>query len=403
MRSEMTSTARAGLNQLFEFIENNNGGVDPRLEHNIEPQVARRIENALFADDGFLNDITLEMVDSPVGEVLSPETGKRLAKRSRSRTGSDAVLPNTKRRPTVLGNFNQRDTYFTLEMELDAMIPWRKLDRILRNKKAYQALMAFVRKQRRDDLITMMWNGQFSAEDTDLDMYPELQDLKRGFVQYAIDTAPEQVVGIKLDDLAPGGYTIDPIRLGPGAGDNGFETIAQLVHFLKNRVIHRNFRSKSTTKAYAGDDLILTDEAKLLGAGAAKPTEAVAAKLLMNTAQVGTYERKKCDHLPSHFLGLVNPEHLQHIVLENSIRARYDDQSQAHKGVISYYYKECDNAIAVPEHFAFVHPDAIELPTGYDADGKATGWAAADIEWKAELPGDLIAAPETTPNGSVVA
>lgn len=389
MRSEMTATAREGLNKIFEFIEANNGGFDPRMEHPIEPQVARRVEQALFKDDGFLSRIKLELVDSPVGEVISPETGKRVTNRTRSQQGSNNALPFAKRRPTILGNFNRRDHYFTLEMKQDVMIYWRVLDRLLREKRTYNAIKAYERKQRRDDLITAMWNGQFAMADTDLDTYPELQDLMRGFPQYLIDVAPEQVHGITLDDTAPGGYTVDEIRIGPGAGDNGFETIAQAVHYLKNKVVHRNFRNKPGTRGFAGDDLIVNDEAKLLGAAAEKPTEAVATEILLKTLAVGSYQRERCDHLPPHFLGLINPKMMQHVVLERSVRAKYDDQNHAQMGVVSYYYKECDNVIAYPEHCAIFHPDSIKVPTQYGANGKATAWGSAET-WKVVPPADAI-------------
>lgn len=374
----MTPNSRIALDKMYAEISKAIGGRNPREVFNIDPKTAQTIEDKVMQSNDFLSKINSMPVDDLAGEILAFGVPRTITRRTNTTQGDGGL-----RRPTDPTSLVARE-YRCREIEQDTLIPWKKVDQWAHLPNFYNRWRGQVRFAQARDLLMIMWNGQKYSEDSDPVEYPELQDMQRGFFQFMIDENPDNVVGITADAAAPGGYTVDEIRIGPGAGDNGFESIDQAMFYLKDTVIHRLYRKRKTLRALVGDEILVKEKARLFGIPDSTPTEKVAREVLLKTMQVGEVERDSSDEFPMRGIFLTELDNLSHYWQRDSIRSQYDEQSHARKGVVNWYYKNCDNVLEVAEAAGCFHPDSIHLPTGYDASGKATGWAAATTGWKVD-------------------
>lgn len=366
-----TTKGRIAMDNMYEFIMQHNGGFDPTKVFNIEPEYAQKIETKLMQDNAFLSQINTMMVDQLMGDVLAFGVPDTITGRTNTLQGDGSL-----RRPTDPTALQQR-SYHCREIEQDAILTWKKIDRWGHLVDFYSRFKASVRFAQQRDMLLMMWNGQGHSATTNKADHPLLQDVMRSFPQYMIEEYPENVVGVNVDPAAPGGYTVDEIRIGPGAGDNGFENIDIAVNYLRSMHIHRLFRKRGSMRALIGDQLLIKDKQQMMGVPNTKLTERVAAQILAKTDAVGETTRAESDELPDHMIMVSELNNFSHYWLEDSVRAQYDEQSHGKKGVVNYYYKECDNVMETAEAAALFHPDSIHVPSGYDENGQATGWMPA--------------------------
>lgn len=371
-----TLKAREALDRMYEFIMQHNGGFDPRQVFNIDPEYAQKIETKLMQDNGFLSQINSMAVDQIKGDVLAFGVPDTITARTNT-TQTDGTM----RRPTDPSGLVKR-SYECNEIEQDSILTWKKIDRWGHLVDFYARFRASVRFAQQRDMLLMMWHGQGVAANTNSTTYPLLQDVMRGFPQYMIDNYPENVLGIVVDAAEPGGYSIDPVHIGPGAGANGFENIDIAVNYLRSMHIDRLFRKRSSMRVLIGEQLLIKDKQQIMGVPNTMPTERVAASILARTEAVGETIRADSDELPDHLIMVSELDNFSHYWLEDSIRTQYDEQSHGKKGVVNHYYKECDNVMEIAEACALIHPDAVRVPGGYDANGQATSWVAATDVWK---------------------
>ena len=377
MSNNMTPLAVSALNHALDIISNQNGGVDATQIHNVEPSIAQSIESRIQQKNAFLQQINVTAVTSISAQVLHFGGDKMITKRT-----STLQPDGSYRRHSNPAELIARD-YFCRDIEQDTLITWDLIDAWAHLPKFYEKLRNHIMSLQARDNLRVMWHGQFAAPDTDETLYPFGEDIQRGFFQYMIEKYPENVLGISPDLTAPGGYTVDEIRLGPGAGDNGFESADDLAFYIRDAMIHKLYRKDKAQRIIVGDKLSFAEKGRLVGSGASAPTEKIASKLLLQQHQIGELERLDVDEFPDHGVFVGVPKNFTHYWQRNSVRAEYNKTSHAKKGIMSHYYKRGDNVLEIVEAAACVHPDAIHIPTGYGDDGKATGWAPAGETWKA--------------------
>lgn len=375
--SGMSPLAQSAMQHAFDIIRAQNHGQDPGRVFNVEPTVAQSIENRIQQKNDFLKLINVTAVRDIAGEVLHFGGDKPITRRT-STLQPDGSL----RRPSNPAELIARD-YMCQDIEQDTLIKWSLIDSWAHLPNFYQKLRNYIMGLQARDNLRVMWHGQFAAADTEVDAYGMLQDVQRGFIQYMIEKYPENILGISPDAAAPGGYTVDTIRVGKGAGDNGYESMDALALHLKDELIDKNYRKNGDLRIITGDKLAFAEKGKLINAGEEAPTEGLASKILLQNQQFGEIRRLDSDEFPDHGVFVCDPKNLSHYWQRNSVRSEYNVQSHAKKGVVSHYYKNADNVVEIVEACAGVHPDALEIPTGYDASGNATGWAKASDTWKA--------------------
>jgi P2 family phage major capsid protein len=359
--------------QIAEEIFSTVGGIygtdNVRKEFAVEPTIVQELETKVKQSNEFLNRISTRGKITMKGQIIAMEGTKPLAKRT-------AVG----RRPTDPTAFTDR-SYENVPVEKDAVISWDKVDEwrgVTENGDIYTEYRDIVTHTMATDILRIGWNGQFHAATTDPDTHTQLQDVHQGWIQYMIENAPEQVIGITLDPTDPRGYTIDPIRIGKDASGNkgDFLTLDELVFHLRQRYIHRLFRRRGDLRVLLGDDLVFHENKKLF-AKVEDPTEKNALQAYLNSQNFGRTLSDESDEFPERGLFLSMVANIERDYQIDSMRRKLNDDDQLAKGIVDYNYIREDYVIPIPEAAVVGHPDAFYL-----WDDIADAWMPAADSWK---------------------
>ncbi|XHF32833.1 phage major capsid protein, P2 family [Pseudomonas chlororaphis] len=218
----------------------------------VEPSIAQELNDAITAKADFLQRINVIPVTEIKGEkvfigVSGPVTGRTNTKTT-DRVAKDAsALENS--------------TYELSSTESDVGLPYAKIDAWAKFPDFHQKYSAAVQKQIALDRIMVGFHGVKAAAQTDIETYPMLQDVNKGWLQQLREQAPQQVL--------KEGNTPGKVTMGPG-GD--YENLDALVHDTKQMVDER-LRDSGDLVAIIGTDLLAADKAKLYAKQGDTPTE----------------------------------------------------------------------------------------------------------------------------------
>ena len=218
----------------------------------VEPSIAQELNEAITAKSDFLQRINVIPVTEIKGEkvfigVSGPVTGRTNTKTT-DRVAKDA---------SALDN----STYELSSTESDVGLPYAKIDAWAKFPDFHQKYSAAVQKQIALDRIMVGFHGVKAAAQTDIETYPMLQDVNKGWLQQLREQAPQQVL--------KEGNTPGKVTMGPG-GD--YENLDALVHDTKQMVDER-LRDSGDLVAIIGTDLLAADKAKLYAKQGDTPTE----------------------------------------------------------------------------------------------------------------------------------
>jgi len=218
----------------------------------VEPSIAQELNEAITAKSDFLQRINVIPVTEIKGEkvfigVSGPVTGRTNTKTT-DRVAKDA---------SALDN----STYELSSTESDVGLPYAKIDAWAKFPDFHQKYSAAVQKQIALDRIMVGFHGMKAAAQTDVETYPMLQDVNKGWLQQLREQAPQQVL--------KEGNTPGKVTMGPG-GD--YENLDALVHDTKQMVDER-LRDSGDLVAIIGTDLLAADKAKLYAKQGDTPTE----------------------------------------------------------------------------------------------------------------------------------
>ncbi|MDI2145491.1 phage major capsid protein, P2 family [Pseudomonas sp. ITA] len=218
----------------------------------VEPSIAQELNEAITAKSDFLQRINVIPVTEIKGEkvfigVSGPVTGRTNTKTT-DRVAKDA---------SALDN----STYELSSTESDVGLPYAKIDAWAKFPDFQQKYSAAVQKQIALDRIMVGFHGEKAAAQTDIEAFPMLQDVNKGWLQQLREQAPQQVL--------KQGKTPGKVTMGPG-GD--YENLDALVHDTKQMVDER-LRDSGDLVAIIGTDLLAADKAKLYAKQGDTPTE----------------------------------------------------------------------------------------------------------------------------------
>lgn len=340
---------------------------------NIAPSIVQTMENRLQQTNEFLKLINVIAVNDVKGQVLGFGKPRSVMKRTTAETGTGFH----KRRPSNPTGLKKRE-YECFSYESDALISWDELDQWAHLKDYYEKYRMAVMVSQATDRLRLGWHGQFFADNTDPVNHPLLEDVQAGWIQYLIDNAPEQVLGISPNALSVGGYDVDPIHVGIGAGANGFESLDALVYHIRQSMLDKIYRFNTDNIAILGDELVSKDNNSLFDA-AISPMERVARAVYLDSQDFGRTSIIRSDEFPERGVFIGQTSLISYYYQSTSIRRKIEDDHEE-KGIVDYNYGRQAYAIEVCEGVAAVHPDAIHLK---DAAG---AWVPASEVWKAARP-----------------
>lgn len=218
----------------------------------IEPSAAQSLNDHISAKSDFLERINIVPVSEIQGEkvmfgVTGPVTGRTNVK-------------TTDREPKDYSNL-ENNTYELSPTESDVGLPYTKLDAWAKFPDFHKRYSNAVQKQIALDRMMVGFHGIKSAAQTDIEAYPMLEDVNKGWLQQAREKVPGQVLSQGLD--------AGRIRLGEG-GD--YANLDALVYEV-TRTIDERFRDTGDLIAIIGSDLLAHDKAVLYAKQASTPTE----------------------------------------------------------------------------------------------------------------------------------
>lgn len=361
----MTPTARAAVDKILRFTAQQSGGQDPTKIFNVSPRIAQTVEEKIRQSNSFWRLINNIGVKEVKGQILGFGVPATITKRT--------TTPNTAgslRRPTDPTGLMARE-YECFETEQDTVISWAKIDSWAHLPNFYELYRNAVMFAQARDRLMIGWNGQANAAQTDAETYSSLQDVNKGWIQYLIDTAPEKVLGLNPDG------TVGTIKLDASAADADFRTLDELVYHLRYDMLDKEFRKRGELRVLVGDELVLNENAALLGSPSQNtPTERTATNLMLNAQSFGRTQIAESDEFPQRGVFVSELSNISRYWQQGSVRRRIAEDSHEHKGIVEYNFVRDDYVLEAVEGAACVHPDAIQIKN------KAGNWIAAADVWK---------------------
>lgn len=351
--------------QALEHYARTFGATDPTKTFTVEnPAAEERLYAKVQESSDFLQVINFAMVDQLKSEKLGMDITGPISRRGPKRG------PRKKDDPVTVDSRK----YELNSIQRDVELPWARADSWGGKFKEFYALWrSLVVRQRAHDLLMTGWQGQFVSPETDPEMYPELQDNSIGWLGQVIKHAPEKVLGLNPDG------SIDEIRVGPGAGVDGFENMDELVTFM-NTLIDKTYRGRRDIKAIVGDDLV-SDSRQKMYAAHVEPSEKPMIDLYIDGNQFGRRDIIGSSHFPAFGLFLTPLKNLSHYVQRGTTRQKVKDDDESF-ALFDYFYAYEDFPVEIFEAVSMVHPDSIVLKN------KAGEWVSRsdDEKWAVSPP-----------------
>ena len=218
----------------------------------VEPSIAQELNDAITAKADFLQRINVIPVTEIKGEkvfigVSGPVTGRTNTKTTDREAKDASELDNS--------------TFELSSTESDVGLPYAKIDAWAKFPDFHQRYSAAVQKQIALDRIMVGFHGVKAAAQTDIEAYPMLQDVNKGWLQQLREQAPQQVL---KEGKAAGKVTLGL--------DGDYANLDALVHDTKQMVDER-LRDGGDLVAIIGSDLLAADKAKLYAKQGDVPTE----------------------------------------------------------------------------------------------------------------------------------
>lgn len=228
------------------------GVEQPSRQFSVEPSVAQELNDAITAKADFLERINVVPVSEIKGEkvfigVNGPVTGRTNTKTTDREAKDVSALEHT--------------LYELVSTESDVGLPYAKIDAWAKFPDFKDRYSGAVQKRIAQDRIMIGFHGTHAATQTDLEKYPKLQDVNKGWLQQAREQIPAQVL--------KEGKTAGKVLLGDG-GD--YANLDALVHDTK-QMVDEVLREDGDLVAIIGSDLLAADKAKLYTKQGDKPTE----------------------------------------------------------------------------------------------------------------------------------
>lgn len=231
----------------------------------VDPTIAQELNDAITAKADFLERINVTPVSEIKGEkvfigVNGPVTGRTNTKTTDREAKDASALDNTQ--------------YELADTQSDVGLPYAKIDAWAKFPDFKERYSAAVQKRIAQDRIVIGFHGTHAAPQTDLEKFPKLQDVNKGWLQQLREQAPQQVL--------KEGATAGKVTLGAG-GD--YANLDALVHDTK-QMVDEILREDGDLVAIIGTDLLAADKAKLYTKQGDTPTEK---ERIENAQVIATY------------------------------------------------------------------------------------------------------------------
>lgn len=237
--------------QLQQDIAETYGVQDAARQFAVEPTLAQELNDKITEQSDFLGRINIVPVDEIKGEKVI--LGLNGPATSRTDTTKRDRVPRHLLDLDGKG-YELFDTHTDVALRFATIDSWAKFEDFA------ERYAAAVQRQIALDRIMIGWHGTHVAADSDIDAFPMLEDVNKGWLQIVREQAPHQLM------------TGEGSKITLGAGGD-YENLDSLVHDVK-QMIDPVFRDNNDLITIVGTDLLAADKARLYAEkGASTPSE----------------------------------------------------------------------------------------------------------------------------------
>lgn len=163
-----------------------NGVDNAATQFNVQPSVQQTLETKLQESSAFLSKINIIGVEELKGEKIGLSITRPVA--SRTDTSGNGTRKTVD--PTALG----KEGYECVQVNYDTHIRYAKLDAWAKHKDFQLKISGAIVERCALDRIMVGFNGTHAAADTNIETYPLLQDVAKGWLQHIRENAAQRVM-----------------------------------------------------------------------------------------------------------------------------------------------------------------------------------------------------------------
>jgi P2 family phage major capsid protein len=295
---------------------------DASRQFAVEPSIAQELNDKITEKSDFLSRINVV----PVSEIKGQKVMIGV-------TGPVSSRTNTKTKDREAKDFSDLSglDYELFHTESDVGLSFAKIDSWAKFPDFADRYSAAVQRQIALDRIMIGWHGTHAALQTDIDAFPMLEDVNKGWLQIAREQIPAQVL---KEGKAAGKITL-------GAGGD-YANLDALVHDVK-QMIDPVFRDAGDLIAIIGSDLLANDKGKLYAKQGDTPTEKERIEGAQVIATYGGLPSFLIPHFPATGVVVTSWDNLslyfqdtswrRHLI-ENPKRSRVEDYNGRNEGYV---------------------------------------------------------------------
>ena len=155
------------------------------------------------------------------------------------------------------------------------------------------------------DRLIIGWNGTHAAEDTDIERFPLLQDVNKGWLQHLREQAPLQVIP-GINTAAEGQPPVyRTVRVGPGGDFANMDALVMSAIMLMDP----QYREDTGLEAICGRELLHDKYFPVVNQDH-KPSETLAAQTVVAQKRMGNLPANTQPYFPASKLLITRPDNL---------------------------------------------------------------------------------------------
>lgn len=320
----MHPDTRRAIDAYMSQLGTLNGVADVAKKFNVSPTVQQTLETKQQESAAFLQRINMVPVTEQEGEKLglgiSGPAASRTNTKTKDRQTRDLSALDSARYRCEKTNFDTHLEYAKIDM-------WAKFpDFQTRVRDAIIIRQAL-------DRILIGFNGRTVAAETDIAANPLLQDVNKGWLQQLRETAPERV-------FAEGVQGSGKVKLGNIAGTD-YRNLDAMV-FDGVSLLDPWFHEDPSLVVMVGRDLMHDKYFPLVNADQ-KPSETLAAQLVMSQKRIGNLPAAQVPFLPANSLLITSFDNLsiywqrgarRRMLIENPKRDRFENYESSNDAYV---------------------------------------------------------------------
>lgn len=263
----------------------------------VAPTVQQTLESKILETSTFLKRINVVPVRDMQGAKLGLGNKGPIASRTNTAAG--------KKRKTKATHSLDKKGYECAKTDFDTHIRYETLDSWSEFPDFETRVRDHCIQQQGLDRLIIGWNGTHVAEDTDIDAFPLLEDVNKGWLQHLKEQAPLQVIP-GINTAAEGQPAVyRSVRVGPGGDFANMDALVMSAIMLMDP----QYREDTGLEAICGRELLHDKYFPVVNQDH-KPSETLAAQTVVAQKRMGNLPANTQPYFPADKLLITRPDNL---------------------------------------------------------------------------------------------